>query len=499
LFSETLSLIGRSQIPVAAYMILWGVFALLGVRRLWLLWLYRSARSRPAEPGTWSRTPCVTVQLPVYNERFVIRRLIRAVAALDWPADRLEIQILDDSTDETAELAAEEARGLRAQGVDIVHLRRPDRRGYKAGALAWGTARAKGELLLLFDADFVPPPDLLRRIVPHLADPKVGMVQVRWDHLNADDSLLARVQAVALDGHFVVEHEARSKHGLFFNFNGTAGVWRKSCILDAGGWQHDTLTEDLDLSYRAQLAGWRFVYLRDVTCPSELPVDMRAFKGQQFRWMKGSAQVARKILPRVWRSSLPPGRKLELTVHLTQNMSFLLALLLSLCAYPALTMSTSGWMASPWLQIPLILLASASVLVFYGAAVVGAGRGLRRTLWALPAAMSVSIGLSVSNSQAILEGLLGRETPFHRTPKAGLGPGPGGGRRRGAAARGYRVRGSWTTAAELALAAWFAAVLAVSVGERFVWGAPFILLFLSGYLYVGLLSAGIRLPRRSPR
>lgn len=487
-----------SQLPVAAYMVLWGVFALLGVRRLWLLWLYRRARSRPLRPGTPADLPFVTVQLPVYNERYVIRRLLRAVAALDWPRDRLEIQVLDDSSDETTELAAEETRQLQARGVDVRHLRRPDRRGFKAGALAWGTARAKGELLLLFDADFVPPPDLLRRVVPHFADPRVGMVQARWDHLNADHSLLARVQAVALDGHFVVEHEARSKHGLFFNFNGTAGVWRKSCVEDAGGWQHDTLTEDLDLSYRAQLAGWRFVYLRDVTCPSELPVDMRAFKAQQFRWMKGSAQVARKILPRVWRSSLPWGRKLELTVHLAQNLSFLLVLVLSLCAYPALTMSVTGWMASPWLQVPLMLLATVSVLVFYGAAVLGAQRGLRRHLWTLPAVMSVSIGLSVSNSQAILEGLLGRKTPFHRTPKPDMGPSRGERPRGGAPAGGYQGRASWTSAAELALAAWFAGVFAFSLGERFVWGAPFMLLFLSGYLWVGLLSAGIPLPRRSP-
>jgi cellulose synthase/poly-beta-1,6-N-acetylglucosamine synthase-like glycosyltransferase len=486
----------HSQIPAAAYMALWGVFALLGVRRLWLLWLYQRARRRRIVPGEPADTPFVTVQLPVYNERYVIRRLIRAVAALDWPRDRLEIQVLDDSTDETTELAAEEVRRLRGEGLDIHHVRRPDRRGYKAGALAWGTARAKGELLLLFDADFVPPPGLLRSIAPHFEDPRVGMVQVRWDHLNADYSLLSRVQAVALDGHFVVEHEARSKHGLFFNFNGTAGVWRKECVADAGGWQHDTLTEDLDLSYRAQLRGWKFVYLRDVTCPSELPVDMRAFKEQQFRWMKGSAQVARKILPEVWRSSLPLSRKLELTVHLTQNLSFPLVLALSLCAYPALTMSTTGWMASAWLQVPLVLLATVSILVFYGAAIVGAQRGLRRHFWTLTAVMSVSIGLSVSNSQAILEGLFGRQTPFHRTPKLDVAGSRAAVRGRERAKGGYRGRASWTTVAELALAAWFAGVLVFSVGERFVWGTPFIFLFFSGYLYVGWLSAGMPAPRR---
>ncbi|NNE42681.1 MAG: glycosyltransferase, partial [Gemmatimonadetes bacterium] len=274
---------------MAVYVVLWSVFALLGVRRLWLIWLYRRARHLPSPPGGEIELPHVTVQLPVFNERYVIRRLIRKVAELDWPHDRLEIQVLDDSTDETTASAAEEVARLRAEGLDIVHIRRPDRVGYKAGALAYGMERAKGSLLLIFDADFLPRPGILREVVPQFADENVGMVQVRWDHLNADYSLLARVQAIALDGHFVVEHEARSKHGLFFNFNGTAGVWRKQCIIDAGGWEHDTLTEDLDLSYRAQLAGWKFVYLRDVTCPSELPVDMRSFKSQQFRWMKGSA------------------------------------------------------------------------------------------------------------------------------------------------------------------------------------------------------------------
>jgi len=477
---------------IAVYMALWSVFALLGVRRLWLIWLYRRARVRPAPAGRLAEPPRVTVQLPVYNERYVIRRLIRAVAALDWPRDRLEIQVLDDSTDETTAAAAEEVARLRGEGLDIVHLRRPGREGYKAGALAWGMARAKGDLLLIFDADFVPRPDLLRRIAPQFADPRVGMVQVRWDHLNADYSLLARVQAIALDGHFVVEHEARSKHGLFFNFNGTAGVWRKSCIEDAGGWQHDTLTEDLDLSYRAQLRGWKFVYLRDVTCPSELPVGMRAFKSQQFRWMKGSAQVARKILPVVWRSDLSLARKLELSVHLTQNMSFVLVLALSLCVYPAVLMEYAhGWLASPFLQLPLIFLASVSVVLFYAEAVAGARSDwIGRLRW-FPALMSLAIGLSVSNTQAIVEGLAGRKSPFHRTPKYDVRGG------RGAVPAAYRIRPHWTTVCELALAAWFAAVLAVVLSRGLLWGAPFVLLFLFGYLYVGALSAGVPWPRRA--
>jgi cellulose synthase/poly-beta-1,6-N-acetylglucosamine synthase-like glycosyltransferase len=487
---ETVTLSPLQNQLIAVYVGLWSVFALLGARRLWLLWLYRRARDRAVPACELAELPRVTIQLPVYNERYVIRRLIRTVAAVDWPRDLLEIQVLDDSTDDTTDAAAEEVARFRAAGVDIVHIRRGDRTGFKAGALAHGMRRAKGELLMIFDADFVPRPGLLRKIVPHFADPRVGMVQVRWDHLNADDSMLSRVQAIALDGHFVVEHEARSKHGLFFNFNGTAGVWRKRCIEDAGGWEHDTLTEDLDLSYRAQLKGWRFVYLRDVTCPSELPVGMRAFKGQQFRWMKGSAQVARKILPLVWRSDLSLARKLELSVHLTQNMSFVLVLGLSLCVYPAVLMQfASAWLASPLVQIPLIFLATVSVILFYGVAVVGARRDWKRLAPAFPALMSVAIGLSVSNSQAIVEGVLGVRSPFHRTPKVRSAA------RRGVRDASYRGRPSWTTVLELAFAAYFTGIFALILAKGLLWAVPFVLLFLFGYLYVGLLSTGVLGPR----
>jgi len=309
--------------------------------------------------------------------------------------------------------------------------------------------RAKGELLLLFDADFVPRPELLREIVPHFGDESVGMVQVRWDHLNPEYSLLSRIQSIALDGHFVVEHEARAKNGLFFNFNGTAGMWRRRCIEDAGGWEHDTLTEDLDLSYRAQLAGWRFVYLCDVTCPSELPVDMSAFKNQQFRWVKGSVQVAKKIVPRIWRSALPVGRKLECTVHLLHNMTYLLVLLLSLFVYPAVLIRfASGWFTTAPVELVFFTLATISVLIFYGVAMSGARRSWRRQLRYFPAVMSVAIGLSVNNTRAIVEGLIGRETPFHRTPKFDIRGSTG-------TSRGKRYRGlpTGTSLIELALAA----------------------------------------------
>ncbi len=481
----TLSLLEKSLIGV--YFGLWSVFALLGLRRLWVLRLYRRARRQPLpEAPLPERLPRVTVQLPVYNELYVVRRLIRAAAALDYPRELLEIQVLDDSTDATVDAAREDVERLSAQGVDIRHLRRPDRRGYKAGALAWGLQRAKGELILILDADFVPEPSLLQRIVPRFTDPRVGMVQVRWEHLNADWSLLSRVQGITLDGHFVVEHEARAKNGLFFNFNGTAGVWRRSCIEDAGGWRDDTLTEDLDLSYRAQLAGWRFEYLQHVTCAAELPVDMRAVKSQQFRWVKGSMQVARRILPRIWASRLPFARKVETSVHLVHNATYALVLALSVCAYPAVLVRYAAELGTRLaVELPLFLFATGSVVWFYAVATTGAGRSLARQWRYFPAVMAVAIGLSVNNTRAVLEGLFGGPSPFHRTPKYDI-------RSRHDTPRGKLYRGmrSGTAWAELLLGAYFAWILGFVLDRGLLGAAPFVALFLSGYLWVGLQSVG---------
>jgi cellulose synthase/poly-beta-1,6-N-acetylglucosamine synthase-like glycosyltransferase len=469
------------------YFALWSVFAMLGVRRIWMIWLYRRGRGRSFSRREWKTMPYVTVQLPVYNEQYVIRRLIRSVAAMDYPRDRLEIQVLDDSDDGTVEAAAEEVERLRGEGLDIVHVRRPDRHGYKAGALDYGMKRAKGDFLLIFDADFVPRPELLKEVVPYFSDDRVGMVQVRWDHLNADYSLLSRVQSISLDGHFVVEHEARAKNGMFFNFNGTAGIWRKDCIEAAGGWHHDTLTEDLDLSYRAQLAGWRFVFLRDVTCPAELPVDMRAFKSQQFRWVKGSVQVAKKILPRIWTSDLSFAKKLESSLHLTHNISYLLVLLLSLFVYPAvLVRFASGWFTTPAVEIPLFFFATVSVVLFYGTAIAGTQRSWVRQVRYFPALMSVAIGLSVNNTKAILEGLVGKQTPFYRTPKFNIL-----GRRGTSSGKAYSGMRSATTVIELLLALYFVGIEIFVLMNGLAWATPFVLLFMFGYLYVGVLSADL--------
>ncbi|GJM43589.1 MAG: glycosyl transferase [Gemmatimonadota bacterium] len=474
------------QALVTAYFVLWSAFAALGLRRLWMIWLYRRGRRREIDVTRTERLPHVTVQLPVYNEVYVIRRLIRSVAALDYPRELLEIQVLDDSNDGTVEAAREEVERLRAEGIDIVHIQRPDRVGYKAGALEYGMKRAKGELLLIFDADFIPRPNLLKEITPYFGDDNVGMVQVRWDHLNPDYSLLSRIQSISLDGHFIIEHEARSKNNHFFNFNGTAGMWRKCCIEAAGGWQHDTLTEDLDLSYRAQLAGWRFVYLLDVTCPSELPVDMNAFKNQQFRWVKGSVQVAKKVLPLIWKADLPLRKKIESSVHLTHNMTYLLVLLLSLFVYPAVLIRfASGWFTSAPVELVFFSLATISVLIFYGVAMSGAQRGWRKQARYFPAVMSVAIGLSVNNSRAILEGLLGKETPFHRTPKYDIR-----GKEGTITGKLYRGLPSGTSLIELALSAYFAVILVFTLRHGLFGAVPFVLLFLFGYLYVGVLSLG---------
>ena len=321
----------------------------------------------------------MTVQLPLYNERCVVERLLDAVGALDYPADRLEIQVLDDSTDETSALAAAAVERLRARGLAVAHLRRAHRRGFKAGALAAGLEAARGELIAVFDADFVPPPGFLTATVPSFADPAVGMVQARWEHLNREASLLTRVQALLLDGHFAVEHRARHVAGCFFNFNGTAGIWRRQAIADAGGWAHDTLTEDLDLSYRAQLAGWRFVYLPDVAVPAELPADAASFKAQQRRWAKGSLQTARKVLPRLLAARLPWRVKLEACAHLTANLSYPLMVALSLLLFPAMAARRgSARSLLLWVDAPLFVAATASVFTFYLASQVLLGRRIGR-------------------------------------------------------------------------------------------------------------------------
>ncbi|MEE8277762.1 MAG: cellulose synthase family protein [Thermoanaerobaculia bacterium] len=470
---------------LALYYLILGILAFYGLHRMAMVALYYRTRSRsippPPDPEQW---PTVTVQLPLFNEMYVARRLIDAICALDYPRDRLEIQVLDDSTDPTKEIVARQVVHYRRRGYQIHHIQRCRRTGFKAGALAAGLQRARGSLLAVFDADFVPRSDFLKRTVPYFADPKLGMVQARWDHINRRYSLLTRIQAILLDGHFVIEHAARNRGGRFFNFNGTAGIWRRQAILDAGGWQHDTLTEDLDLSYRAQLAGWKFLFLPEVTVPAELPVDINGFKGQQFRWAKGSIQTARKLLGRILRAPIPWRVKLEAFVHLTNNMSYLLMVFLSLLIFPAMVLRSGTDVHILLLvDLPLFLGATVSVLVFYVVSQVAANPDWRRDLRHLPSLMGLGIGLAINNSRAVLQGLVDRGGVFERTPKYRIEAPHDGWRE-----KRYRVRRNPSFALEATLATYFV-LCVVAAWKLEMWlSLPFLYLFLQGYCYMTLLS-----------
>lgn len=480
-----------AQLVLGAYALVLLGLAAFSVHRGWLVHLYRR-RGLGERPGGWPGPwPAVTVQLPVYNERHVVERLIDAVCALDYPRDRLQIQVLDDSDDLTVELVHRRVAEHAAHGIAIQHVRRGSRDGYKAGALAYGLERATGEFILILDADFVPPRDTLKRLLPPLGDPQVGMVQARWGHLNAEASWLTRAQSLLLDGLFLIEHSARAGAGLFINFNGTAGIWRASCIRDAGGWHADTLTEDLDLSYRAQMCGWRFVYARDVVVPAELPQGIRAYKNQQARWAQGAMQTAVKILPELWRSAWPWRVKLEAAAHLTSHLAAPLTLALSLLVFPAaIVRFEQGW--------PLLLLADLVFLIFalgpvywYCAETLSArGCGVwPAVLFYLPVVVALGIGISLNNTRAALAGLAGpREAEFVRTPKRG-------------AARGvYRPRGGpLSIATEIALAAYVGVAIGYALLNGIYPSVPFLMLFQCGFTVVAARSLIEPVARREVR
>jgi hypothetical protein len=477
-----------------AYLTVVAALSAYALHRLHLvLAAWRTRRAAGGQGAPLADLPIVTVQLPIYNERFVAERLIDAVAALDWPRDRLEVQVLDDSTDDTVELCRNRIDNWRAAGLAIEHVRRGDRAGFKAGALQHGLSRARGQLLLVLDADFVPPPDLLRRMAAHLVDDGVAMVQARWEHLNRGASALTSLQALLLDGHFGVEQAARSRTGRFFNFNGTAGLWRRTAIDDAGGWHGDTLTEDLDLSYRVLLRGWRFAYLIDQAVPGELPADINGFKSQQFRWAKGSMQVARKLLPSVLRSRRSVAVKLEAFFHLTHNLPYLLTAALALLAVPAL-----AWRDQPpgpiWIEAALTFgaaVVTAAYLLAAQSAVRGARLGLRAGIGVVarvPAIIALTAGISLSQSRAVLEGLIGRPSEFVRTPKRGLV----GAER--AAAPGYAAPAG-RLPLELCAAAYLAAGLVHALAARRFMAVPILALFAAGFASVG--AASLRANRSS--
>ena len=465
---------------VTLYYATLSLLAVYGWHRYHLLRLYRRHPPRTPPPAVApAALPAITVQLPIYNEPRVVDRLIRAACDLEYPPGLLEIQVLDDSTDVTSDLAAAVVEEMRREGRDIRHIRRGSRQGFKAGALAAGLARARGELVAVLDADFLPERSFLLDLVPCFADPRIGMAQARWGHLNRDYSILTRCQAIFLDGHFVIESAARHRAGRFFNFNGTAGLWRRSCIESAGGWQSDTLTEDLDLSYRAQLQGWEFAFVPQVVVPAELPADIDSFRAQQYRWTFGSIQTARKILPRLLRARLPVPVKIEALFHLTGNLSYALMVLLALLIVPAgVLRSEAGHSALLALDVPLFALTTLAVMAFY----LGAQRRVRedwyRTLKDLPMMMCLGIGLSLNNARAIAAALLGLRREFARTPKHRL-VGRSGDRER---AVERTTAGLPWRAVELLLGAWFAGAATWAMLSGHYAPLPLFLLFLAGCL-----------------
>jgi cellulose synthase/poly-beta-1,6-N-acetylglucosamine synthase-like glycosyltransferase len=462
------------------------ILSIYGMHRYHLTYLYLKNRKKQPKPAAqFEELPRVTIQLPIFNERYVIERLLEAVTKIDYPKDRLEIQVLDDSTDETVMVASRLVSAYARAGYPITYHHRTNRAGFKAGALDAGMRQASGELIAIFDADFVPPPTVLRDMVHYFTDPQVGVVQGRWTWINQHYSNLTEVEAILLDGHFVIEHGGRYGSGRFFNFNGTAGMWRRAAIEDAGGWEHDTLTEDTDLSYRAQLRGWKFIYDPRIVCPSELPVDVNAFKSQQARWAKGLIQVAKKILPAVWRSDQPRHVKLEATFHLTANLAYPLMVLFSLMLFPAMIVRFyQGWFQMLYLDLPLFLASTCSVSSFY----LTAQRALYpRTWWRslrfMPFLMATGIGLALSNSKAVLEALLGKPSEFVRTPKLNIAS-----RHTSWETKKYLKRGGWIPGVEIALAAYFFLTVWYSVTAENYLTTPFLLLFFLGYCYMGSMS-----------
>lgn len=428
--------------------------------------------------------PRVTIQLPLFNEATVINRLLDAVAKMDYPASKLEIQVLDDSTDETRALAHAHVERLRAQGLDAVYIHREDRTGYKAGALDNGMKQAKGEFIAVFDADFLPQPEFVRSILGHFSDPKTAMVQTRWGHMNREYSTLTQIQSLMLDGHHLVENRARCAAGYFFNFSGTGGMWRRSAIADAGGWQHDTLTEDLDLSYRAQLRGWKFVYRPDIVTPSELPEDLTAVRAQQSRWAKGTVQTARKLLGRVMRSDLTISQRIESFFHFTPHFAYPLMIALSVLLLPAMIIApgTNNHMML-LIDLPLMFSTMGSLAGFYMEAERAQGRSRLGAIYRLPMIIALGTGLAPSMSRAVWDGMLHMSGEFVRTPKQGSN-----------AAR-YRLRSDmpWMEMV-LTFTSFCSVVLSIELGHWFV--TPFAMLFTIGYGWAALMISSEQSNRR---
>ena len=465
-----------------------GILALLsvyGLHRFETIRTYfkhrKNATGEP--PVLFDQLPKVTIQLPLYNERYVLERLIDESVKIEYPRELLQIQVLDDSTDDSHDFAEAICQKYRSMGHDIEYLHRTNREGYKAGALQEGLKTATGEFVAVFDADFIPPTDFLTRTIHHFAEPKVGVVQTRWSYLNRDFNFLTEVEGLLLDGHFILEHGARSRAGYFFNFNGTAGILRRTMIDDAGGWQHDTLTEDSDLSYRAQVKGWRFVYIPGVDCPSELPVEIHGFQVQQFRWAKGLTQCAKKLLPDLLRAKIPTRVKAEAIMHLTPNISYPLMMVISALMLPVMIVRFyMGVWEMMLLDFPLIIASFWSLSAFY----VIAQRELhpktwKRSILLLPMLMAVGVGLTLINTRAVLEALFGVKSGFVRTPKYAIE----GTEQKRMTVKKYKRKSGWLPYFELACGTYFLYMCWFAITTFNYPTLPFLLLFVGGYYWAG--------------
>jgi len=461
------------------------ILSVYGVHRYETIRRYRKHRKNllHTAPRRFAQLPPVTVQLPLYNERYVVERLLEEIVKLDYPKELLQIQVLDDSTDETHAFTQRLCNEYVAAGFPVEYRHRTNRHGFKAGALQEGLETATGELIAIFDADFIPPRDFLRRTVDYFADPEVGVVQTRWTYLNKEFNILTEVEAMLLDGHFVLEHGARCGSGLFFNFNGTAGVLRRKMIEDAGGWQHETLTEDSDLSYRAQLNGWRFVYVPDIECPSELPVETYGFQVQQARWAKGLTQVALKLLPRILKAKLPLRVKAEAFMHLTPNISYPLMLIVSMLMLPVMIVRFyMGVFQMVLIDFPLIVASFWSISAFY----LYAQKVLfPKTWWKsiafLPMLMAAGVALTVSNAKGVIEALLGIQTSFARTAKYAIGA-----QDKKVKPPAYRRKSGILPYIELAIGSYFVYMVWFAIDTLNFLAVPFLLLFVCGYGWAGI-------------
>ena len=453
--------------------------------RYYMVYLYyRYQKNKPVIQEKLTVLPRVTIQLPIYNEMYVVKRLIQASCSIDYPRELIDIQVLDDSTDETAEVARKCVDDYIKKGFDIAYIHRDNRKGFKGGALENGLKSAKGDFVAVFDADFVPQRDTIQKTIHYFSDKSVGMVQTRWSYLNRNYSFLTKIQAIMLDGHFVIEHTARNWSGRFFNFNGTAGIWRKEAIISAGGWQNDTLTEDLDLSYRSQLKGWKFVFLKDEVSPSEIPVEVNGFKTQQHRWAKGSIQTAKKLLWPIMKSDLPLKVKVEAFFHLTNNVSYLLMLLLSILMYPSMVARINiGWFQMIVTDVPFLLVATVGISFFYLCSQKAVHRDWKSRILYLPMLMSLGIGLTVNNSKAVLEALFNIRTEFKRTPKYSIKV-----KKDRWLGKKYKVGISMMVFMELFLGLYFTFNIYFAYMNRIYVSIPFLMIFQMGFFYVAFLS-----------